>query len=153
MKDNIKPSILLSGFVSSFKENGEDIYLITYNSNGKSVSKARDTFDSMSMIKAIQLNTNIGENSFINYIYEHIIHSNRLESMEQLEDLKNNSKVLILALFSNESQLQFCNLEAVKQINIANYYGKCYYTRNYPSGYIEYLSIDDYENTILDEKN
>ena len=153
MKDNIKPSILLSGFVSSFKQNGEDIYLITYNSNGKSVSKARDTFDPMSMIKAIQLNTNISYNSIINYIYEHIVNSNRLESMEQLEELKNNSKVLILALFSNESQLQFCNLEGVKRINIANYYGKCYYTRNYPSGYIEHLSVEDYENTILNEKN
>ena len=153
MKDNIKPSILLSGFVSSFKENGEDIYLITYNSNGKSVSKARDTFDSMSMIKAIQLNTNIGENSFINYIYEHIRHSKRVESIEQVEDLKNNSKVLILAFFSNESQLQFCNLEAVKQINIANYYGKCYYTRNYPNGRIEHLSVEDYDNTVLNEKN
>jgi hypothetical protein len=153
MEDNIKPSILLSGFVSSFKENDEIIYLITYHSNGKSVSKARDTFDSMSMIKAIQLNTNISYNSIINYIYEHIIHSNRLESMEQLEELKNNYKVLIVALFSDESQLQFCNLEGVKRINIANYYGKCYYTHNNPDGSVEYLSVDDYENIILDEKN
>lgn len=153
MKDNIKPSILLSGFVSSFKENGQDIYLITYNSNGKSVSKARDTFDSMSMIKAIQLNTNIGENSFINYIYEHIIHSNRLESMEQLEDLKNNFKVLVAGLNGKKSQLQFCNLDGVEQINIANYYGKCYYTHNNPDGSVEYLSVNDYENIILDEKN
>lgn len=143
----------MSGFVSSFKENGQDIYLITYNSNGKSVSKARDTFDSMSMIKAIQLNTNIGENSFINYIYEHIIHSNRLESMEQLEDLKNNFKVLVAGLNGKKSQLQFCNLDGVEQINIANYYGKCYYTHNNPDGSVEYLSVNDYENIILDEKN
>ena len=153
MKDNIKPSILLSGFVSSFIENDEVIYLITYNSNGKSVSDVKDTFDSTTMIQAIQLNTNIDEDSFVNYTFNHIRHSNKLESMEQLEDLKNNSKVLILALNGDESQLQFCNLEGVKRINIANYYGTSYYTRNHPDGSIEYLNVDDYENTILNEKN
>jgi hypothetical protein len=153
MKDNIKPSILLSGFVSSFKENGEDIYLITYNSNGKSVSKAEETFDAISLLIELQDKTNIDRHHLFFYIPEHSEQSNRLESMDQLEDLKNNSKVLILALFSNESQLQFCNLEGVKRINIANYYGKCYYTRNHPDGSIEELSVEDYDNTILDEKN
>jgi hypothetical protein len=151
MKDNIKPSILLSGFVSSFKENGEDIYLITYNSNGKSVSNVKDTFDSMSMIKAIQLNTNIGEILVINYIYEHIIQSKRVESMDQIEDLKKNFKLLILALVGNESKLYFSNFDESKRINIANYYAKCYYTHNNPDSSIEYLSIDDYDNIILDE--
>ena len=153
MKDNIKPSILLSGFVSSFKVSGEDIYLITYNSNGKSVSKVKDTFDSMSMIKAIQLNTNIGEILVINYIYEHIIQSKRVESMDQIEDLKKNFKLLILALVDNESKLYFSNFDELKRINIANYYGKCYYTHNNSDGSVEYLSIDDYENIILDEVN
>ena len=153
MKDNIKPSILLSGFVSSFKENGEDIYLITYNSNGKSISDVKDTFDSTTMIQAIQLNTNIDEDSFVNYTVNHIRHSNRIESMEQLEDLKNNSKVLIVGLVGNESKMYFCNLDGVERINIANYYGKCYYTHNNLDGSVEYLSIDDYDNISLDEKN
>lgn len=153
MKDNIKPSILLSGFVSSFKENGEDIYLITYNSNGKKVSNAEETFDPISSLIELQDKTNIDIHHLFFYILEHLKKSKRLESMEQLEDLKNNSKVLIVALFSNESQLQFCNLEGVKRINIANYYGKRYYTHNNLDGSVEYLSIDDYENTILDEKN
>ena len=153
MKDNIKPSILLSGFVSSFKENGEDIYLITYNSNGKLVSNAEETFDAISLLIELQDKTNIDRHHLFFYIPEHSEQSNRLESMEQLEDLKNNSKVLIASLNGKKSQLQFCNLEAVKQINIANYYGKCYYTRNYPDGSIEHLSVEDYDNTFLDEKN
>lgn len=154
MSNNIKPSILLSGFVSSFKENGQDIYLITYNSNGKSVLSVQDTFDTTTMIKTIQLNTNIDEDSFVNYTVNHVMSSKKLESIEQLEDLKNNSKVLILALNGNESQLQFCNLDGVEQINIANYYAKAYYTKySYPSESVEYLSVDDYENTILNEQN
>ena len=153
MKDNIKPSILLSGFVSSFKENGEDIYLINYNSNGKLVSNAEETFDAISLLIELQDKTNIDRHHLFFYIPEHSEQSNRLESMEQLEDLKNNSKVLIASLNGKKSQLQFCNLEAVKQINIANYYGTSYYTRNYPDGSIEYLNVDDYDNTILDEKN
>lgn len=153
MSNNIKPSILLSGFVSSFKENGEDIYLITYNSNGKSVLSVQDTFDTTTMIKTIQLNTNIDEDSFVNYTVNHVMSSKKLESIEQLEDLKNNSKVLILALNGKKSQLQFCNLDGVEQINIANYYGKAYYTKySYPSESVEYLSVDDYENTILNEQ-
>jgi hypothetical protein len=153
VKDNLKPSILLSGFVSSFIENDEIIYLITYHSNGKKISNVKDTFDSTSMIKAIQLNTNINENSFINYIYEHIRHSKRVESIEQVESLKNNYKVLILALVGYESELYFSNFDVVKRINIANYYGTVSYTHNNPDGSIEYLSVDDYENIILDEKN
>jgi hypothetical protein len=153
MKDNIKPSILLSGFVSTFKENGEDIYLITYNSNGKLVSNAEETFDPISLLIELQDKTNIDRHYLFFYIPEHSEKSNRIESMEQLEDLKNNSKVLIASLNGKKSQLQFCNLEGVKRINIANYYGTSYYTRNHPDGSIEYLNVDDYENTILNEKN
>jgi hypothetical protein len=152
MKDNIKPSILLSGFISTFKENGEDIYLITYNSNGKLVSKVKDTFDSMSMIKAIQLNTNIGEILVINYIYEHIIQSKRVESMDQIEDLKKNFKLLILALVGYESELYFSNFDVIKRINIANYYGAVSYTHRKLDGSVEYLSVDDYEKTIQNEQ-
>ena len=153
MEDNIKPSILLSGFVSSFIENDKVIYLITYHSNGKFISNVKDTFDSTSMIKAIQLNTNINENSFINYIYEHIRHSKRVESIEQVESLKNNYKVLILALVGYESELYFSNFDVVKRINIANYYGAVSYTHRKLDGSVEYLSVDDYENTILNEQN
>lgn len=152
MKDNIKPSILLSGFVSSFKENGEDIYLITYNSNGKLASNAEETFHAISLLVELQDKTNIDRHHLFFYIPEHSEKSNRLESMEQLEDLKNNSKVLIASLNGKKSQLQFCNLEGVEQINIANYYGKAYYTHNNPDGNIEYLSVDDYENTVLNEQ-
>lgn len=154
MSNNIKFSILLSGFISSFKHNDEIIYLITYNSNGKYISNAKDTFDSISMIKAIKFNTNIDENSLRMYIYDHTQQSKRFESMGDLEDLKNNCKLLIVGLNGNESQLQFCNIDGAKQINIANYYGKCYYTKySYPSESVEYLSVDDYENTILNEQN
>ena len=68
MKDNIKPSILLSGFVSSFKENGEDIYLITYNSNGKLVSNAEETFDAISLLIELQDKTNIDRHHLFFYI-------------------------------------------------------------------------------------
>lgn len=149
MEDNIKPSILLSGFVSSFTENDEIIYLITYHSNGKKISDVKDTFDTASMIKAIKQNTNIGEISFINYIYEHIRHSKRVESMEQVESLKNNYKVLILALVGYESELYFSNFDSEKRINIANYYGSVSYTHRKIDGSVEYLSVDDYEKTIL----
>lgn len=151
MTDTIKPSILLSGFVSNFNENGQNIYLITYNSNGKKVSNVKDTFDLISMVKAIELNTNIDGN-LGHYGYWHTIKSKKIESMEQLENLKNNFKVLIFSLVDNKSELYFCNLDGAKQINVANYYGTCYYTKYcYPSGKIEYLSIDDYENTILNK--
>lgn len=152
MEDNIKPSILLSGFVSTFKDNDEDIYLITYHSNGKFISDVKDTFDSMSMIKAIQLNTNIGEILVINYIYEHIIQSKRVESMDQVESLKNNYKLLILALVGYESELYFSNFDVIKRINIANYYGAVSYTHRKLDGSVEYLSVDDYEKTILNEQ-
>jgi hypothetical protein len=152
MKDNIKPSILLSGFVSTFKDNDEIIYLITYHSNGKFISDVKDTFDTTSMIQAIQLNTNIDEDSFVNYTVNHIKHSNRIESMDQVESLKNNYKLLILALVGYESELYFSNFDVIKRINIANYYGAVSYTHRKLDGSVEYLSVDDYEKTILNEQ-
>jgi hypothetical protein len=106
----------------------------------------------MSMIKAIQLNTNIGEILVINYIYEHIIQSKRVESMDQVESLKNNYKLLILALVGYESELYFSNFDVIKRINIANYYGAVSYTHRKLDGSVEYLSVDDYEKTILNEQ-
>jgi hypothetical protein len=153
MSNNLKPSILLSGFISTFKENGEDIYLITYNSNGKYVSNVKDTFDSMSMIKAIQLNTNIGEILVINYIYEHIIQSKRVESMDQIEDLKKNFKLLILALVDNESELYFSNFDESNKIDVVNWRAKLSINRIFNDGTVKKFSIDDYENNILNEKN
>jgi hypothetical protein len=145
MKDNIKPSIVLSGFFSSFKYKDELVYLITYNSNGKYIDDVEDTFHSFSILEELQFKQGIDKHFLMNKIYSHAKEtSNPIVSIEQVELIISKFKVFIFALVGAKSELYFSNFDESNKIEVLNWKSTLS---------IKCLSIDDYEKHIQDERN
>jgi hypothetical protein len=145
MKNTLKPSIVLSGFVSSFKYKDELVYLITYNSNGKCIDKVEDTFDPISILKELQFNHGIDKNTLLQVIYDHKKSSFKIvNSIEQVEFINSKFKVFIFALVGDKSELYFSNFDESNKIEVLNWKSTLS---------IQNLSVDDYEKYIQDEQN
>ena len=154
MKDNIKPSIVLSGFVSSFIYEGETVYLITYNSNGKSIDKVEYTMDAISIENGLRFNERLWRYEIFQFIYDHKKNSHKIvTSIEQVEFIISKFKVFIFALVGDKSELYFSNFDESNKIDVVNWRAKLSINRIFNDGTVKKFSIDDYEKLIQDEQN
>jgi hypothetical protein len=145
MSNNLKPSIVLSGFVSSFVYEGEIVYLITYNSNGKSIDKVEDTMDAISIQNELRFNKGLNRGEVLKLIYDHKKSSHKIvTSIEQVEFIISKFKVFIFALVGGKSELYFSNFDESNKIEVLNWKSTLS---------IKNLSIDEYEKYIQNEQN
>jgi hypothetical protein len=145
MSNNLKPSIVLSGFVSSFVYEGEIVYLITYNSNGKSIDEVEDTMDAISIENGLRFNERLWRHEIFQFIYDHKKSSHKIvTSIEQVEFIMSKFKVFIFALVGDKSELYFSNFDESNKIEVLNWKSTLS---------IKNLSIDEYEKYIQNEQN
>ena len=145
MENTLKPSIVLSGFVSSFRYKDELVYLITYNSNGKFTNDVEDTMDSISIHNELRFKHGIDKNTLLQVIYDHKKSSFKIvNSIEQVEFINSKFKVFIFALVGSKSELYFSNFDESNKIEVLNWKSTLS---------IKGLSIDDYEKHIQNEQN
>ena len=145
MSNNLKPSIILSGFVSTFNNNGETVYLITYNSNGKSIDEVEDTMDAISIHNELRFSNGLNKNKILQTIYDHKKSSHKIvTSIEQVEFIMSKFKVFIFALVGDKSELYFSNFDESNKIEVLNWKSTLS---------IQNLSIDEYEKYIQNEQN
>ena len=94
--DNFKNPILINGFISNKKIDGKEIFLITYNSGGQEGLNVHQTMNPLAMLDAVEKKTGLHTNTLQVFIYEHTENSNRIETEDELEFLKDNYTVIIV---------------------------------------------------------
>ena len=94
--DNFKNPILINGFISNKEIDGKEIFLITYNSGGQEGLDVHQTINPLAMLDAVEKKTGLHTNTLQVFIYEHTENSNRIETEDELEFLKNNYIVIIV---------------------------------------------------------
>ena len=94
--DNFKNPILINGFISNKEIDGKEIFLITYNSGGQEGLNVHQTMNPLAMLDAVEKKTGLHTNTLQVFIYEHTENSNRIETEEELEFLKDNYTVIIV---------------------------------------------------------
>ncbi len=94
--DNFKNPILINGFISNKKIDGKEIFLITYNSGGQEGLDVHQTMNPLAMLDAVEKKTGLHTNTLQVFIYEHTENSNRIETEDELEFLKDNYTVIIV---------------------------------------------------------
>lgn len=94
--DNFKNPILINGFISNKEIDGKEIFLITYNSGGQEGLNVHQTMNPLAMLDAVEKKTGLHTNTLQVFIYEHTENSNRIETEDELEFLKNNYTVIIV---------------------------------------------------------
>ena len=94
--DNLKNPILINGFISNKEIDGKEIFLITYNSGGQEGLNVHQTMNPLAMLDAVEKKTGLHTNTLQVFIYEHTENSNRIETEDELEFLKNNYTVIIV---------------------------------------------------------
>ena len=94
--DNFKNPILINGFISNKEIDGKEIFLITYNSGGQEGLDVHQTMNPLAMLDAVEKKTGLHTNTLQVFIYEHTENSNRIETEDELEFLKDNYTVIIV---------------------------------------------------------
>jgi hypothetical protein len=94
--DNFKNPILINGFISNKEIDGKEIFLITYNSGGQEGLNVHQTMNPLAMLDAVEKKTGLHTNTLQVFIYEHTENSNRIETEDELEFLKDNYTVIIV---------------------------------------------------------
>lgn len=94
--DNFKNPILINGFISNKEIDGKEIFLITYNSGGQEGLNVHQTMNPLAMLDAVEKKTGLHTNTLQVFIYEHTENSNRIETEDELEFLRDNYTVIIV---------------------------------------------------------